>query len=250
MTDRSTNKLWTKFRSTFFLLGLCCSLVIVFSAFQIVVPYSEPDEFEIIFDNLPDIEVTPPATRHRKKRVIPPKKVVEKIQLDLPPEIVTEEFVADESDPIDPYDEDDDFTNEDYIEEDINKGKIEVEKKKEDEEIHFFVSRMPVFGECRNIDDQIQRDKCSEKAIYNYIYKNLHYPEIAKINGIEGKVTAQIVIDKTGKVSDIQILMHPGGGLDKEVLKVLNKMPDWQAGMNNFEPVHVRYTIPVSFELN
>jgi protein TonB len=251
MSDRATNKLWTKFRSTFFLIGLCCSLIIVFSAFQVVVPYSEYEDENIVFELPPDIEVTPPTTQHyKKKRVIPPKKIVEKIKLEIPREIITEENVIDIDETIDSWEEDE-FTDEMLVEEGGEEsGKIEIDKNDNTEEVLIFPSRMPVFGNCTELMDDIERNKCSEKALLKYIYDNIDYPEVAKINGITGRVIAQIVVDKTGQVKDIVIARHPGGGLDKEVFNVLENMPKWQAGMNNFRAVNVRYTIPVTFELN
>lgn len=247
-SDTNKNKLWTKFRSTFFLFGLCCTLLIVFSAFQVVVPYQDYEDEIIDFETLPDAEVTPPPTRHHtKKRVTPPKEVVKKIQLDIPLNFATEEFVEDESDPIDSW-EDDDFSEEYIVEEKKDAGKIEI-KETEEDVIVIFAGRMPVFGDCREIVDDNERDKCSQKSLYDYIYKNVHFPSLAKEVGIDGRVTASIVVDKFGKVNDIKILQHPGGGLDQAVLKVLENMPDWQAGMNNFKAVNVRYTIPVKFTL-
>ena len=109
---------------------------------------------------------------------------------------------------------------------------------------------MPVFGDCREIDDKKAREKCSEKALIEYMYDNISYPEIAKINNIEGTVYAELVIDKEGKVSNIKIVRNPGGGLDKVVKKMLEEMPQWEAGKNNFRPVKVKFTVPVTFKLN
>lgn len=85
--------------------------------------------------------------------------------------------------------------------------------------------------------------------ISKYLADNLHYPATARSAGIEGRVVAQFVINKEGKVGNIVIQrgIHPD--CDREVLRVLSAMPDWKPGREAGVPVNVYYTMPVSFKL-
>lgn len=91
----------------------------------------------------------------------------------------------------------------------------------------------------------------SQGDINQYIFKNVKYPMDAMENGIEGKVYLSFVVDKTGKVKDVKILRGiPGGGsLEKEALRVIRGLPNFTPGMQNGQPVNVKLTIPIKFQL-
>ncbi len=112
-------------------------------------------------------------------------------------------------------------------------------------EIFRIVEQMPLFGDCTD-------KECSEKALLNFIYSSINYPAIARENNIEGRVTAEFIIEKDGEISGIKLLRGIGGGCDEEVLRVLNKMNNnhWTAGRQRGVPVRVSYVLPVTFKLN
>jgi TonB family protein len=91
----------------------------------------------------------------------------------------------------------------------------------------------------------------SQGDINQYIAKNVKYPTEAMENGIEGKVYLSFVVDKTGKVKDVKILRGiPGGGsLEKEALRVIKGLPNFTPGKQNGQPVNVKLTIPIKFQL-
>jgi protein TonB len=83
-----------------------------------------------------------------------------------------------------------------------------------------------------------------------YIAENIKYPVIAQENGIQGRVICQFVVEKDGKVSDIQVVRSSGeASLDKEAVRVINSMPKWKPGKQRGKPVRVKYTLPVNFRL-
>lgn len=104
----------------------------------------------------------------------------------------------------------------------------------------------PVKGEIFNTVEELPE---SSVNIAKYLAENLRYPDAARSAGTEGRVVAQFVIDKEGKVSNIVIQrgIHPD--CDREVLRVLSAMPDWKPGREAGVPVNVYYTLPVSFKL-
>ena len=88
-----------------------------------------------------------------------------------------------------------------------------------------------------------------EAELMKYISNNIKYPPIAAENGIEGRVVVRFVVEKNGKVSDINILRSVDPSLDKEAARVIRSMPTWIPGMQNGRNVAVYYTLPVLFKL-
>jgi len=88
-----------------------------------------------------------------------------------------------------------------------------------------------------------------QAAIAEYLYKNLRYPEMAKENNIQGRVSVKFVVNEEGNVSDVQVVKGIGGGCDEEAVRVVKKMPSWKAGKQNGRAVKVWYTLPITFKL-
>lgn len=84
-----------------------------------------------------------------------------------------------------------------------------------------------------------------------YIQQNLKYPNWERQNKIEGVVYATFVVDKNGKIKDPRILKSVEGSrnFDTEVLRLINEMPDWEAGSHNGRNVDVVFNLPVNFKL-
>ncbi len=111
---------------------------------------------------------------------------------------------------------------------------------------------MPMFPGCEEMLDLKERQECSTKNMLMFIYRNLKYPSQARENGIEGIVVAQFIIDKDGRISEINIVRDPGGNLGNAVIDVMNLMKDekvWSPGIQDGVSVRVKYTLPVKFKL-
>jgi len=104
------------------------------------------------------------------------------------------------------------------------------------EQIHLVVEEMPSFPG-------------GEAEMYNYIGKNIEYPQLAKESGISGRVFLSFVIEKDGSVTDVQILRGIGGGCDKEAARVIKSMPKWEPGIQRGKAVRVQYRMPIKFTL-
>ncbi|MCC6251637.1 MAG: energy transducer TonB [Bacteroidia bacterium] len=90
-----------------------------------------------------------------------------------------------------------------------------------------------------------------EQALLSYLSKNINYPAMEKDAGISGTVYVYFVINKEGKVSDVQVKrgVKGGPGLDKEAMRVIKSMPNWSIGKQNGRPASVQFTLPVRFVL-
>ena len=86
-------------------------------------------------------------------------------------------------------------------------------------------------------------------AMYDFLRKNIGYPQLAKEIGLSGIVYVQFVVSKEGKIEHAKIVRGVGGGLDQEALRVVNLMPAWKPGKHNGKPVAVNFTLLIKFQL-
>lgn len=123
--------------------------------------------------------------------------------------------------------------------------------------VHKIVDHMPHYPAegCADIKDKVERKKCSDMGIINFLSENIKYPKEARENGIEGVAVIRFNIEKDGRLSfdeDINrvILKNPGGGCGEEALRVIKAMPNWIPGRDNGKLVKVQFTLPVKFKLS
>jgi periplasmic protein TonB len=90
-----------------------------------------------------------------------------------------------------------------------------------------------------------------QKALENFLLKNIQYPAEASDNGVEGTVNINFSVDENGKIYTPKVVSpNLGYGLEKEALAALNKMPKWTPGRIKGKNVKTRYTLPVTFMLS
>ena len=113
-----------------------------------------------------------------------------------------------------------------------------VEEEVEDDPIPFIlVEQKPTFrGENAN-------------QFAAWVNSQVVYPEIAKENGIEGRVVLQFTIGTDGRLQDLKVLSSPDETLSKESLRVVSGSPKWEPGRQRDHAVKVSYTFPVIYRL-
>ena len=82
-----------------------------------------------------------------------------------------------------------------------------------------------------------------------WVNEHLEYPETAKENGIQGRVTLQFTVKADGSVSNVKVLRGVDSSLDKEAVRVVSSSPKWKPGRQRDNAVNVTYTFPVIFQL-
>ena len=82
-----------------------------------------------------------------------------------------------------------------------------------------------------------------------WVNERLVYPEIAKENGVQGRVTLQFTVEKDGTVTKVKVLRGVDPSLDKEAVRVVSMSPKWKPGKQRDRAVPVTYTFPVIFQL-
>ncbi|MDI3318189.1 TonB family protein [Pinibacter soli] len=103
----------------------------------------------------------------------------------------------------------------------------------EDNSIHQFAENMPEFPG-------------GTSAMIRFLKKNLH--EITNEEERTVKVLVRFIVDKTGAVTGFEIVNSGGEEYDKEVLRVMKKMPHWKPGSQNGNLVNVYMSLPVVFQ--
>ena len=107
-------------------------------------------------------------------------------------------------------------------------------------------------------DDPIPFVSVEQKPTFNggdangfakWVNSKLVYPEVAKDNGIEGRVTLQFTIGKDGCLMDVKVLSSPDESLAQEAVRVVSSSPKWEPGRQRDRTVKVSYTFPVVYRL-
>ena len=88
-----------------------------------------------------------------------------------------------------------------------------------------------------------------QAALMKWLSNNIRYPEAAQQNDIQGRVVVKFVVEKDGSVAHAEIARGVDKDLDREALRVVNKMPKWQPGKNNGVAVRSYFNLPVTFRL-
>ena len=131
-----------------------------------------------------------------------------------------------------------------------------------------------------NLPEKRAQFQGGEEAMYQFIAANLNYPSIARQNEVQGRITAQIVIEEDGKISDVSILKNTAKSnaevrdvedkkeanaqyitreefnagskaLEEEVIRVIKAMDGkWNPAENKGEKVRSSYRLPINFRLN
>ena len=119
-----------------------------------------------------------------------------------------------------------------------------------DGEVYQFVEQEPYFKGCEQYTDQtLEKKQCSTIATGTFIAENLVYPPLAIEKNIEGIVYVRFTINTDGTTADLVIVRDIGYGCGDAALEVVRKMPPWQPGYQQGQPVRVAYTLPIRFSL-
>lgn len=88
-----------------------------------------------------------------------------------------------------------------------------------------------------------------EEAMIKFIQQHVEYPELSREMGEQGTVYVQFVVHSDGSIQNVRVLKGVSKRLDREAMRVVKMMPDWSPGMQDGEPIRVRYQIPIKFSI-
>lgn len=88
------------------------------------------------------------------------------------------------------------------------------------------------------------------KTFRAWVMQNVKFPEAAKKDGVQGKVSAEFIVEKDGSVKEVKIKRGVPEYFDDEVIRVIKSSPKWIPGKNkDGKIVRVSFTILVNFAL-
>lgn len=88
-----------------------------------------------------------------------------------------------------------------------------------------------------------------QAALLQWVSQHIQYPPVAAENGIQGRVTVQFVVTKTGSIGQVKVVRGKDPDLDREAIRVVKSLPKFTPGKMNGHPVNVWYTLPITFRL-
>ena len=101
--------------------------------------------------------------------------------------------------------------------------------------------------ECVDVQPQFPG---GEHGLVNFINKTREYPYEDYVRHNQGRVLCTFIIGIDGHVSHVQVLRSSGyDTLDREAMRVIKKMPRWEAGRISNNKVNVRCILPIAFRL-
>ena len=211
-------------RSLLLEIGLVVSLALVILAFWYTPKEHKIEKLDlqtaIVEEQIVEI------TRQDQKPPEPPKKVEVKVIADIL-EVVTNDTQIETDITFVDFDQEADVIQQVAIEEEVI----------EDDQPFLVAETMPSFqGGDLN-------------TFRNWVQQNVKFPQIALENGIQGRVVLTFVIEKDGRLTNIQVLQTPDRSLSEEAIRVLSKSPKWSPGKQRNQVVRVKYTLPVDFRV-
>lgn len=211
-------------RPTLFLMGLLMATATVLCAFEWRVPLADENFGEAYFtEPLPlEDELIPIALVENKKPIPPPpplkKEIIDRF-------VLTNEPLKVEPEPT-------------FIQEEEPRIMeiAPVPEKVEEEKVYSFSEVLPSFPG-------------GDSLLFDYLAGEIRYPPHARESGIQGRVYISFVVEKDGSIADVKVERGVSEDIDREALRAVREMPDWNPGSNNGVPVRVRYYLPVFFRL-
>lgn len=80
------------------------------------------------------------------------------------------------------------------------------------------------------------------------IYQLIEYPELAKREGVQGKVYALAFINENGGVDDVKIIKGIGAGCDEATINAIKKSK-FTVGKTAGNPAKVKLSLQIQFKL-
>jgi len=221
----------------FFQLGLALALLIIYIAMEWKTVDRNIDEFanaNFETEEIIDIPITERIIE--TKPPPPPPPAPEKIEIvDNTSEIeetVLESTETDQSEAIE-------------IKEVENIEEV-VEEEEVDEDVPFaIIEDAPVYPGCKG--NKAEKRKCLQEKIKEHVNK-YYKTELAGELGLspgKKKVYVQFKIDKNGEIVDIRA-RGPHARLEKEAVRVVDKLPKMVPGKQRGRSVGVKYTLPIT----
>lgn len=105
-------------------------------------------------------------------------------------------------------------------------------------------------AEQAKLDQNVAKFPGGDAAMYQFLARNIRYPEEAAKKDIQGRVIVQFKVQKDGSITDAKVARGVDPLLDAEAVRVIESMPKFVPATQDGEPVAVWQTMPISFKLS
>jgi periplasmic protein TonB len=85
--------------------------------------------------------------------------------------------------------------------------------------------------------------------LLQFLSANLRYPKKERKRNIEGRVLVNFVVERDGTITNVRIIESVSKGLDREAIRVVKRLPNFEPGMEDGLKVRFQYNLPVMFRL-
>jgi TonB family protein len=143
------------------------------------------------------------------------------------------------------------ITNIPFLKNKSTKILSETETETETNDVPFaIIENVPVFPGC---DEGTRKEKgdCLNKKIRSFVIRDFN-GDLSQTLGLskgKKKIWVQFRIDEKGNVVDEKVIKSPHPKLSEEALRVVKTLPKMKPGKQRGKAVGMRYTLPISFNI-
>lgn len=120
--------------------------------------------------------------------------------------------------------------------------------------VYNVVEESPRFPGCEHLPDSKQRIRCADKKWYEFAAANTRYPDLARVNKVEGSAAISFIVTSKGGIINAGIIRDPGAEIGNEALRVvelMKEMPErWIPAKHNGVAVNAFYVLMLKFKLS
>ncbi len=223
-----------KHNTQFMLLGLVLALLVIYVGIEWKT-FDKTIKDLGLAENAVEEEIDVPITERIQevKPPPPPPPAPEKIEIIKDNEKVVETVLESTE------------TNQNEVVE-IRKIEEVVEEEEVAEDVPFaIIEEVPTYPGCKG--SNAEKKKCLQDNIEKLVEKNFNTGLANELGLAPGKKKVYVMfkIDKNGNVTDIQA-RGPHARLEKEAVRVVEKIPQMTPGKQRNRPVGVKYTLPIT----
>ena len=86
-------------------------------------------------------------------------------------------------------------------------------------------------------------------ALYRHIAFEMHYPESALADSVQGRVIVRFVVETDGRLTNFEVVRTPDERLSAEAIRVIKLTEPWVPAKNRGQNVRCHFVMPVYFRL-
>ncbi len=86
-------------------------------------------------------------------------------------------------------------------------------------------------------------------ALYRHIAFEMHYPESALADSVQGRVFVRFVVETDGRLTNFEVVRTPDERLSAEAIRVIKLTEPWVPAKNRGQNVRCHFIMPVYFML-